>query len=376
MQDPLKELGAMIRLARQEQGLSVEALALDSRVSAKHIHNIENAIRSELPEDAYLIGFISKLLKTLKITNIQEIMDNFKKREGDYVLQSILNQSDSSPIFETQSSPQELLEKQPVRLSNFKVYHLYLILFVILLSMAWFVLNQSLTASKAFEEIQKHANLNNLKKRLKHNVNGDDLSEIKSVKINAGTGKQNLQINIKEPVWFQIIGIGQDLVLYEGDVDPLKGPNKFNFHDDIGFVLATGNAAGVEVKTENGSSLLGKHNEVIKRFYPESAKDIYKNIKEKKEAGSLETTETNSTQVSSNSPSSTPIVHNPEPAPVISSPAKPTTEETPAPKEKIFTPAPKPSIELSKKTESKKEESKKEESSKSNKKKKKEKKED
>ena len=64
---------------------------------------------------------------------------------------------------------------------------------------------------------------------------------------------------------------------------PTREPNQFKFRDDTGFVLASGNAAAFEVNTGEGPYLLGESGELIKWYYPRSAKKVYLKQTKKKD---------------------------------------------------------------------------------------------
>ncbi len=57
----LRELGAELKLAREERGLSLESLAADLRIKLAHLQAIESGNESALPEPVYVKIFIRKL---------------------------------------------------------------------------------------------------------------------------------------------------------------------------------------------------------------------------------------------------------------------------------------------------------------------------
>ncbi|NQY78910.1 MAG: helix-turn-helix domain-containing protein [Candidatus Caenarcaniphilales bacterium] len=84
-----------------------------------------------------------------------------------------------------------------------------------------------------------------------------------------------LKFEIVDNAWFQLISVDTGKVLYEGDVFPNFGRHQFEFSDKYGFVLASGNAAAFKVKDSSKEYVLGEKNQLIKWFYPNSAKSIY-----------------------------------------------------------------------------------------------------
>lgn len=279
MKDPLIEIGSIIKTAREQAGLSIDELASDSRVSAHHIENIEKANRKELPEEAYLIGFLTKILKALGVANSSSIVSNFKKAEGDYIVQSLVNDNDPE-----QDSP----EKE----TYFKLYHFYILLVVVLLVLSWFVIrnanrdNEQGTKRKiSFKEkvetkIENTEKSKNLIEAQKNNLVQEEILEKPEPKIDyeykntytSGHGDKEIKLRVKEVAWVQIIGMDKRKVLFEGDVFPTSEPNQFKFKDDDGFVIATGNAGAFEVDTGEGPFMLGASGQLIKWFYPKSLK--------------------------------------------------------------------------------------------------------
>lgn len=316
--DPLKELGSLIQAERERQGISIDQLALESRVSSKHIQNIENANRANLPEDTFLISFLTKIMKALKIPNTEQLLSHYRVTEGDYVLQSIIDiQEINSGAGFTESK-------------YFKIYHLYIVFALFLLICLWVIFNK---ANEDFEynpiessesvEVKKANDLFSIftaankkveeskkeEKKPEETKNGTALAEEDLSKngqmltsngsatteaieatdsqltkptedlpkrvINRGSGGHNVRLYVKDDAWVQVIGVGSKKILFEGDVSALNN-SMLDLKDDVGFVLATGNAGAFDVDVGSGSFKLGQSGQLIKWFYPEAAKTVYK----------------------------------------------------------------------------------------------------
>lgn len=315
--DPLKELGSLIRAERERQGISIDQLALESRVSSKHIQNIENANRTDLPEDTFLISFLTKVMKALKIPNTEQLLNQYRVTEGDYVLQSIIDiQEINSGAGFTESK-------------YFKIYHLYIVFALFLLICLWVVFNKAnedyeynpIAGSESVEvkksndlfsifkatnqkidEKKEKVNEEKAKEETEANpeegtvANGQTLTangtipaenieentdaskiqeDLPKKVINRGSGGHNVKLYIKDSAWVQVIGVGSKKILYEGDVSSLN-TSIIDLKDDVGFVLATGNAGAFDVDVGSGSFKLGQSGQLIKWFYPESAKAVYR----------------------------------------------------------------------------------------------------
>lgn len=74
--EKLRELGAQLWLKRQEQGLSLEAVAADTRIQQRILHAIEHAQLDNLPEPIYVQGFIKQYADALGL-NGSELSSTF-----------------------------------------------------------------------------------------------------------------------------------------------------------------------------------------------------------------------------------------------------------------------------------------------------------
>ena len=291
MKDPLLEIGSIIRAAREQSGLSIEELAAESRVSSHHIQNIEIANRKELPEEAYLTGFLNKIFKTLKIENPSDLVAHFKQDEGDFIIQSLVNKADPEEDFDNSGS-------------YFQVYHLYILLAALLIFIAWFVVhnanqdNESKVISRVLKEkitrkkqvVSPIVEKNEIAET-KEASSADELQEEIQNKeqtysykntLVRGKGDKSIIVRVREIAWVQVIGMEDRNILFEGDVFPTSEPNQFKFRDDDGFILATGNAGAFEVDTGDGFSRIGGSGQLIKWFYPKSIRRKFERSTRKK----------------------------------------------------------------------------------------------
>lgn len=282
MKDPLIEIGSIIKSAREQAGMSIDELALESRVSIHHIKNLESANRAELPEETYLTGFLTKVLKALKIENANKLISKFKDKEGDYILQSLVNNNDPE------------LEAKAESKSYFKIYHIYILLGIIFLAIAWFVISSAntdneespgkkLKVEQKINKTKKIAEEENTVKTVSPKDKEEELEDWENLEKPQreyrynnleirGRGDKSLYIKVKEVAWVQVIGIEDRKILFEGDVFPSREPNYFRFRDDDGFVIATGNAGAFEIDAGEGPFMLGASGQLIKWYYPKSAR--------------------------------------------------------------------------------------------------------
>jgi cytoskeletal protein RodZ len=299
MKDPLQEIGLLIKSARQTLGMSLEDLAHESRVSSHHIANLESANREALPEDTFLFGFLSKILKALKLKEPAKIIEKFKRDEGEYVLQFLVEENFNEP------------QSQKIKRRFFRVYYLYVILFVIVLALGVLLINnvnkdnekeflskQLITSSQTSTLVNNEIDSNQeavVDEELVAQENASEATEIltSAEELNdeanvqsrvsekdyvykntysKGRGEKSLFLRVKEVAWVQVLGANSQNILFEGDVFPALEPNQFMFRDKEGFVLATGNAGAFEFDTGEGLKSLGESGQLIKWYYPKALK--------------------------------------------------------------------------------------------------------
>lgn len=292
-EDPLKKLGVKIKEARELRKYSVEELSSLSRVSSRNIKNIESGNRSELPEEAYLHGFLALLFKSLEFENPEKSLEDYKDDESKFILQSIMNQDPYS--FDRLNKP-----SYKSKTSYFRIYHLYIIVSVlIVIFLTVFITERSKEKppesliKTVLPEIDnkivpldgileiKISEQEDLKNEPENKILENKKEDSKKSFI-AGKGQEYIKIKILDQAWFQIIGISSDEVLFEGDVFPDKEPNYFFLRDEKGFVVATGNAGALEVDYGEGSKRLGEKGQLTKVYFPKSAKAFYLKKNQKK----------------------------------------------------------------------------------------------
>ncbi len=282
--DPLIELGEIFKKARKQMGFSQEDLADRCKIAVHHIDNIEKANRDELPEEAYLIGFFNKIAKTLKLKSPSSLVEEYKAYESNFILQKILN--DNHDKFEPQANAGSFI----------KIYHLYILIGMLVISGIFYLFNSDsnqvqeadlITISKVENSMEKNETLIKLQedgefleeenkiKEESEEINENDDLDFKSF----GRGSKKLKISIREVTWFQVYAIASDKILFEGDVFPNLAPNHFEFKDDIGFALSSGNAGAFMVHDGDKTYLLGKRGQLIKWYYPDGARYEYKQRK-------------------------------------------------------------------------------------------------
>ena len=278
--DPLKKLGETFKKARLQNGISLEELADKSRISINYIESIERGDRSSLPEEAYLMGFLNKLARLLKLKEPQALIDEYKSGEGQFIVQNILNENHIKE------------DGFALNISFLKIYHLYILIGILVIFGLFYLFN---SGSKTSDEHEELITLSKLEKPLEvKKIEPDEKKkkeldldikvskkEKPKVKKNSklaefGKGDKKLKLSIREVAWFQVYGIAAGKTLYEGDAFPNVEPNKFEFRDDIGFALASGNAGAFEVENSGKNFILGKSGQLIKWYYPEGARYEYK----------------------------------------------------------------------------------------------------
>ena len=122
MRDPLLALGQVIREQREAKAWSIEDFARESRLSPKFISAIEEGRRDELPEEAFLMGFLNIAAKTLKLD--PQAIDKYKDKEASFILETIINDE----------NPAKIPASYRYRPAFFRIYHLYILAALLVLS--------------------------------------------------------------------------------------------------------------------------------------------------------------------------------------------------------------------------------------------------
>ncbi|MFM7457264.1 MAG: DUF4115 domain-containing protein, partial [bacterium] len=96
------------------------------------------------------------------------------------------------------------------------------------------------------------------------------------------TGLRKLSIKVTDAAWLQIVSAETGKVLFEGNVKP--NSSNLEFSDKEGFVLSSANAGALELKADNQKiQAIGKKDELVKWYYPDSAKEVYQRSRKEKE---------------------------------------------------------------------------------------------
>ncbi len=150
----LKEVGSILKEAREEKRLSLKEIKDKTCIPLHHIIAIEAGEREKLPEDLYLAGFIKRYAKSLGLNEqlISEIYikgnkkenKNYEEKDFDMLFDNNTEAEHETNVFKfkpkTHSVKNKGLEK-----SFFKVYHLYLLLGLCLFLIALYLMIKTLT---------------------------------------------------------------------------------------------------------------------------------------------------------------------------------------------------------------------------------------
>lgn len=151
------ELGNLLKEQRENHSLSIGNLKELTHIPIHHIVAIENGLRSKLPEDLYLSGFIRKYAKVVGLTEdplikryLAESYSNSEVKAQVKTKQATENQEEFDLLFQNNNVVQfrpenesflkldKIKEKFPMNV--FKVYHFYLIFGVFLFLFACYLM--------------------------------------------------------------------------------------------------------------------------------------------------------------------------------------------------------------------------------------------
>lgn len=284
MSEALTKIGSLIKNKRTELGLSVKDLSEKSRVGYSNIVNIEEGIRDELPEDACLNGFLKILLKTLKLDNHDKLLIDYNLARESQEFINLSNSGRHIKKFPEKNNLQNKLDSKKL------VYLLVAFVFFVTVSNS-FLQNASRVKQEKNDAtaIQEKALNKQIKKKLKKTEkeviaeNKVELDAKKEELLNStSTGLRKLSVKVTDAAWLQIVSAETGKVIFEGDVKP--NSSNLEFSDKEGFVLSSGNAGALELKADNEKiQTIGKKDELVKWYYPDSAKELYQRSRKEKE---------------------------------------------------------------------------------------------
>jgi len=287
MNEALNKIGTLIKNKRTELGLSVKDLSEKSRVGFSNIVNIEEGIRDELPEDACLNGFLKILLKTLKFDNYEKILIDYNSARESQEFINLSNSGRHINKFPEKNVLQSKLDSKKL------IYILLAFIFLVTLSNS-ILQNASRTKNEKLEKpaaSQKALTEQAKKLPAKTEKTSDEASEeeLKASEENKTeespeaakpqSGIKKLSIKVNDSAWLQVVSADTGKVIFEGDVK--SGTPLLEFSDAKGFVLSSGNAGALEISTDGTEAkVIGKKVQLIKWYYPDSAKKAYLKTRE------------------------------------------------------------------------------------------------
>jgi cytoskeletal protein RodZ len=284
MSEALTKIGSLIKNKRTELGLSVKDLSEKSRVGYSNIVNIEEGIRDELPEDTCLNGFLKILLKTLKLDNYDKLLIDYNLARESQEFINLSNSGRHIKKFPEKNNLQNKLDSKKL------VYLLVAFVFFVTVSNSFLQnasrVKQEKNDTTAIQEKALNKQIKKKVKKIKKEVITENKVELDAKKeelLNStSTGLRKLSVKVTDAAWLQVISADTGKVIFEGDVKP--NSSNLEFSDKKGFVLSSGNAGALELKTDNGESrTIGKKDELVKWYYPDSAKESYQAARKEKE---------------------------------------------------------------------------------------------
>jgi cytoskeletal protein RodZ len=284
MSEALTKIGSLIKNKRTELGLSVKDLSEKSRVGYSNIVNIEEGIRDELPEDACLNGFLKILLKTLKLDNYDKLLIDYNLARESQEFINLSNSGRHIKKFPEKNNLQNKLDSKKL------VYLLVAFVFFVTVSNSFLQnasrVKQEKSDATAIQEKALNKQIKKKVKKIKKEVITENKVELDAKKeelLNStGKGLRKLSIKVTDAAWLQIVSAETGKVIFEGDVKP--NSSNLEFSDKEGFVLSSGNAGALELKADNEKlQAIGKKDELVKWYYPDSAKEAYLRSRTEKE---------------------------------------------------------------------------------------------
>lgn len=284
MSEALTKIGSLIKNKRTELGLSVKDLSEKSRVGYSNIVNIEEGIRDELPEDACLNGFLKILLKTLKLDNYDKLLIDYNLARESQEFINLSNSGRHIKKFPEKNNLQNKLDSKKL------VYLLVAFVFFVTVSNSFLQNASRVKLEKSDANTIPEKALN---KQIKKKLKQTEKEVITENKVELDAKKEELlnstnielkkrSVKVIDTAWLQIVSAETGKVLFEGNVKP--NSSNLEFSDKKGFVLSSANAGALELKADNQKiQTIGKKDELVKWYYPDSAKEVYERLRKEKE---------------------------------------------------------------------------------------------
>lgn len=253
-------VGEILRRTRIYHNLSLEQVSTDLRIRTAHIEAIERSMYEELPGRVYAIGFIRNYAEYLGLDG-EKIITLFKTQEGGRQTEPELN----FPVPASES-----------RIPDYKALSGAALLLVgISTAWLWLVRDNNSVAALAIPEVparlEKQVSKAGEQGKLDVSERDDKASSLSPGSASRPDENKNTQaeqdivnniaLKATAEVWVEIRN-ARDAVIFS---DILKKGERYSLPDDEngGFVMATGNAGGLEIIL-NGTTLgsLGARGEV------------------------------------------------------------------------------------------------------------------
>lgn len=247
MQDPLEKIATLLKSRRESLDLTQEDLANKSKVALKHLRNIENCNRGELPESVYFLGFLQKIFKALKLENPAQLVENYRIEEGNYILQSLING--------TEDLSQKKRDWLKFLIEKFRLYHIYIFLILIIFLMIIISVIIKLPHKKNNRKI----------------IISDLVIDTMTKAIVKGSGTELIVLKMKESANIQVWGTEAKKILFEGKAN---ANSLFEFRDNVGFTVNLERANSAEIDSGKGFEIVGDFNDKISWSYPVEEKSI------------------------------------------------------------------------------------------------------
>lgn len=252
--EKLKELGSCLRQFREEQSVSLEEVAAQTRIQSRLLRAIEEGRLEELPEPVYIRGFIRKFADALGL-NGSEFAHDFPTGPGFKLLKPTWRYLPASQL-------------RPIHL-----YLMYILLVICSVSGLSYVINRSPVQVSEGESYRQPNNQLITKSSFARVNSAEKLGPITpaaNISQVSPTGKPvRVGVTLKSPSWIRVVADGK--TEFEG---VLPQGSQRTWVADEKLVVRAGNAGGVLIvfNDEKAKKLgdPGKVQEVIFAANPRS----------------------------------------------------------------------------------------------------------
>ncbi len=232
----MKEIGAMLKAAREEKGLSLDEIQMVTKIRYKHLEALEAGDFDKIPGEVYVKGFLVNFAKNVGLDGEQILQKYYAAKEQELqVDEGSLTQAEGSLGVLTETVvPEKVPAKRPATAFLIPGVIGFLLVVVIML---WALLPSASDSQEASRTETPPAEEQQL------TVETGPTQEEREA-LPGNTPESLLSVQASEVVWLGVYGRVSERVIFEGTLYPDER-QEWALTEDV--TLRIGNAGGLRV---------------------------------------------------------------------------------------------------------------------------------